>query len=114
MIADRGLSAASVAIDPVPFRGVLPLPALALTSASPVLRNPLNRGRAIALTNSSTGGPTRSGPAADHRRREGPHLPVGDRQRRYKRQGHNESVTEITPIPNRGRFARPLLAYRST
>src|SRR5215210_7136096 len=26
MIADRGLSAASVAIDPGPFRGVLPLP----------------------------------------------------------------------------------------
>jgi non-heme chloroperoxidase len=28
----------------------------------------------------------------------------------YKRQRHNESVTEITQIPNRGRFARPLLA----
>jgi non-heme chloroperoxidase len=50
MIADRGLSAASVAIDPGPFRGVLPLPLSALKSASPVLRNPLNRGRAIALT----------------------------------------------------------------
>ena len=47
MIADRGLSAASVAIDPGPFRGVLPLPLAALKSASPVLRNPLNRGRAI-------------------------------------------------------------------
>jgi non-heme chloroperoxidase len=32
----------------------------------------------------------------------------------YKLQQHNESVTEITQIPNRGRFARPLLAYRST
>ena len=50
MIADRGLSAASVAIDPGPFRGVLPLPLAALKSASPVLRNPLNRGRAVALT----------------------------------------------------------------
>ena len=50
MIADRGLSAASVAIDPGPFRGVLPLPLAALKSASPVLRNPLNRGRAITLT----------------------------------------------------------------
>ena len=50
MIADRGLSAASVAIDPGPFRGVLPLPLSALKSASPVLRNPLNRGRAITLT----------------------------------------------------------------
>jgi len=50
MIADRGLSAASVAIDPGPFRGVLPLPFSALKSASPVLLNPLNRGRAVTLT----------------------------------------------------------------
>jgi pimeloyl-ACP methyl ester carboxylesterase len=50
MIADRGLSAATVAIDPGPFRGVLPLPLSALRSASPVLLNPLNRGRAVALT----------------------------------------------------------------
>ena len=50
MIADRGLSAASVAIDAGPFRGVLPLPLASLKSASPVLRNPLNRGRAITLT----------------------------------------------------------------
>ncbi|HYJ21913.1 MAG TPA: alpha/beta hydrolase [Solirubrobacterales bacterium] len=50
MIADRGLSAATVAIDPGPFRGVLPLPLSALKSASPVLKNPLNRGRAITLT----------------------------------------------------------------
>jgi non-heme chloroperoxidase len=50
MIADRGLSAATVAIDPGPFRGVLPLPLSALRSAGPVLRNPLNRGRAVALT----------------------------------------------------------------
>jgi pimeloyl-ACP methyl ester carboxylesterase len=50
MIAGRGLSAATVAIDPGPFRGVLPLPISALRSASPVLRNPFNRGRAITLT----------------------------------------------------------------
>jgi non-heme chloroperoxidase len=50
MIADRGISAASVAIDPGPFRGVLPLPLSALKSASPVLLNPLNRGRAVTLT----------------------------------------------------------------
>ncbi len=50
MIADRGLSAASVAIDPGPFRGVLPLPIAALRSAAPVLKNPFNRGRAITLT----------------------------------------------------------------
>jgi pimeloyl-ACP methyl ester carboxylesterase len=50
MLADRGLSAATVAIDPGPFRGVLPLPFAALRSASPVLLNPLNRGRAVTLT----------------------------------------------------------------
>jgi len=50
MIADRGLSAATVAIDPGPFRGVLPLPLSSLKSAKPVLANPLNRGRAVTLT----------------------------------------------------------------
>jgi pimeloyl-ACP methyl ester carboxylesterase len=50
MIADRGLSAATVGIDPGPFRGVLPLPISALRSAGPVLKNPLNKGRAITLT----------------------------------------------------------------
>jgi hypothetical protein len=44
------LSAASVAIDPAPFRGVLPLPISALKSASPVLGNPANHGRAVPLT----------------------------------------------------------------
>jgi non-heme chloroperoxidase len=50
IIAGRGLSAATVAIDPGPFRGVLPLPISALRSAMPVLKNPLNRGRAVTLT----------------------------------------------------------------
>jgi pimeloyl-ACP methyl ester carboxylesterase len=50
LIADRGLSAATVAIDPGPFRGVLPLPFSALKSASPVLKNPANRGKAVTLT----------------------------------------------------------------
>jgi pimeloyl-ACP methyl ester carboxylesterase len=50
IIADRGLSAATVAIDPGPFRGVLPLPISTLRVSSPVLRNPLNRGRAVTLT----------------------------------------------------------------
>src|SRR3981081_2533946 len=50
IVAGRGLSAASVAIDPAPFRGVLPLPFSALKSASPVLGNPANRSRAIPLT----------------------------------------------------------------
>src|SRR4051812_9847630 len=50
ILAGRGLSAAAVAIDPAPFRGVLPLPISALKSASAVLANPLNRGRAVPLT----------------------------------------------------------------
>jgi pimeloyl-ACP methyl ester carboxylesterase len=50
LIADRGLSAVTVAIDPGPFRGVLPLPISALRAASPVLLNPFNRKRAVALT----------------------------------------------------------------
>jgi non-heme chloroperoxidase len=50
IIADRGESSATVAIDPGPFRGVLPLPISALRSAGPVLKNPFNRGRAITLT----------------------------------------------------------------
>jgi pimeloyl-ACP methyl ester carboxylesterase len=50
MVAGRGLSAATVAIDPGPFRGVLPLPAPALRVAGPFLVNPLTRGRAITLT----------------------------------------------------------------
>ena len=50
IIAGRGLSAATVAIDPGPFRGVLPVPFSSLKSAAPVLRNPLNRNRAMTLT----------------------------------------------------------------
>ena len=50
IIAGRGLSAASVAIDPAPFRGVLPLPISSLRSAMPVLANPANFGRAVTLT----------------------------------------------------------------
>jgi pimeloyl-ACP methyl ester carboxylesterase len=50
IIAGRGLSAATVAIDPGPFRGVLPLPVSTLRVSAPVLRNPLNRGRAVTLS----------------------------------------------------------------
>jgi non-heme chloroperoxidase len=50
ILAGRGVAAASVAIDPAPFRGVLPLPVSALKSAAPVIGNPANRGRAIPLT----------------------------------------------------------------
>jgi non-heme chloroperoxidase len=50
ILAGRGLSAATVAMDPAPFRGVLPLPVSALKSASPVIGNPANRKRAVPLT----------------------------------------------------------------
>ena len=50
ILAGRGLAAVSVAIDPAPFRGVLPLPISALRSASPALGNPANRHRAVPLT----------------------------------------------------------------
>jgi non-heme chloroperoxidase len=47
-IAGVGGSRATVAIDPAPFRGVLPVSSL--KSASPVLGNPANASRAVALT----------------------------------------------------------------
>ncbi|MDX6730237.1 MAG: hypothetical protein QOC54_185 [Baekduia sp.] len=50
IIAGRGLAAVSVAIDPAPFRGVLPLPISALRASAPVLGNPANRNRAVPLT----------------------------------------------------------------
>ena len=50
ILAGRGRAKVSVAISPAPFRGVLPLPISALRSASPVLKNPKNRHRAIPLT----------------------------------------------------------------
>jgi non-heme chloroperoxidase len=50
ILAGRGLSAATVAVDPAPFRGVLPLPFSALKAASGVLRNPANKRRAVPLS----------------------------------------------------------------
>ncbi|MEU0743619.1 alpha/beta hydrolase [Streptomyces sp. NPDC006134] len=50
IIAGRELSRASVAIDPAPFRGVLPLPLSSLRAASAVLGNPANYHRAVPLT----------------------------------------------------------------
>ncbi len=50
IIAGRSLAAVTVAIDPAPFRGVLPLPVSALKSSRPVLGNPANRNRAVPLT----------------------------------------------------------------
>jgi non-heme chloroperoxidase len=50
IVAGRGLSAATVAIDAAPFRGVLPLPLSSLRAAFPVLGKPANRHRAVPLT----------------------------------------------------------------
>jgi non-heme chloroperoxidase len=50
MLAGRGLAAATVAIDPGVFRGVLPLPFSVLKGVGPFLINPATRGRAITLT----------------------------------------------------------------
>jgi non-heme chloroperoxidase len=50
ILAGRGLPKVTVALDPAPFRGVLPLPFSALKSAWPVLGNPANRARAVPLT----------------------------------------------------------------
>jgi pimeloyl-ACP methyl ester carboxylesterase len=50
IIAGRGLSNVTVAIDAAPYQGVLPLPVSALRAASPVLANPANYKKAIPLT----------------------------------------------------------------
>jgi pimeloyl-ACP methyl ester carboxylesterase len=49
-LAGMGLSPVTVAIDPAPFRGVLPLPLSALRVASAALRNPANYKRAVPLS----------------------------------------------------------------
>jgi non-heme chloroperoxidase len=148
VLAGRGLSAATVAVDPAPFRGVLPLPLAAIRSTFPVLRNPANRGRAVTLSfkefrygwanavdeeearrlyeefhvaapgrpifqaavaNFNPGSETRvdrktpkRGPLliftgeADHA------VPPAMSNAAYKKQCHNEGVTELIEMPNRG------------
>jgi pimeloyl-ACP methyl ester carboxylesterase len=148
ILAGRGLAAATVAIAPGPFRGVLAVPISALRSAMPVLGNPLNRGRAVTLTldqfkygwanalsdeeakqlyntyhvaapgvaliqqatanlnpwteaKADTTNPDR-GPLLII---EGEHdhtVPWAIAHASFKRQRHNQGVTEITKIPNRG------------
>ena len=148
MIADRGLSAATVGIDPGPFRGVLPLPVSALRSAGPVLKNPFNRGKAITLTldqfkygwanalgdeeakqlyetyhvaapgvalmqmANANLNPWTEAKLDPKNPERGPLLIIdGEKDHTvpwaianaaYKRQSHNESVTEIAKMPNRG------------
>jgi non-heme chloroperoxidase len=81
-LAGRGLAAATVAIDPAPFRGVLPLPLSALKSARPVLGNPANRNRAVPLTYEQ--------------------FRFGFANASYKKQARNEGVTEIVEMAGRG------------
>ena len=50
MLAGRGLSAATVAIDPGVFRGVLPLPGSVLKGVGLFLLDPRTRGRALTLS----------------------------------------------------------------
>src|ERR671939_409906 len=50
MLAGRGLAAATVAIDPGVFRGVLPLPVSVLKGVGPFLLDPRTRARAITLS----------------------------------------------------------------
>ncbi|TMR07123.1 alpha/beta hydrolase [Nonomuraea turkmeniaca] len=50
ILLDRGLGAAGVAIHPAPIKGVLRLPLSSLRVAMPVLANPGNRSRTVALS----------------------------------------------------------------
>jgi pimeloyl-ACP methyl ester carboxylesterase len=124
ILAGRGLSAVSVAISPAPFRGVLPLPISALRSSAPVLTNPLNRNRAVPLTYDqfryafanavseeeakelyetfavpAPGKPLFQAATAN---RKDHTVPWAIANASYKKQAHNEGVTEIVEIPNRG------------
>src|SRR4051794_25439805 len=148
IIADRRLSAASVAIHPGPVRGGLPLPRSPLRSAPPVLRNPFNRGKAITLTldqfkygwanalgdeeakqlyetyhvaapgvalmqmANANLNPWTEAKVDPKNPERGPLLIIdGEKDHTvpwaianaaYNRQKHNEAVTEIKKIPNRG------------
>jgi pimeloyl-ACP methyl ester carboxylesterase len=50
VLLSRGRGAVGVAIHPAPVKGVLRLPISALRASSPVLRNPANRRKTVALT----------------------------------------------------------------
>jgi non-heme chloroperoxidase len=148
ILAGRGLSAATVAVDPAPFRGVLPLPFSALKSSGVVLANPANRHRAVPLSLEQfrygfanavseqeakelhetfavpgPGAPVFQAAAANfnpwteakvdtENPDRGPLLITGGEKDHqvpwaianasYKRQRHNQGVTEIIEIPGRG------------
>ena len=50
LLLGRDLAVGAIAIDPAPIRGVLVLPLSALKASFPVLKNPLNFGKAISLS----------------------------------------------------------------
>ncbi|MGQ4388425.1 alpha/beta hydrolase [Streptomyces sp. SAS_270] len=50
VLLDRGLGRAGVAIDSAPVKGVLPQPYSTVKSVRPVIGNPANKNKAIALT----------------------------------------------------------------
>ena len=148
MLAGRGLSAATVAIDPGVFRGVLPLPASVLKGVGPFLVDPRTRRRAITLTFDQFNYGWTNALAEDESKRlydtyhvagsgialaqmgnanlnpwteskvdtknpdRGPLLildgendhtvPWAIANAAYKRQRHNDAVTEIVKMPNRG------------
>jgi non-heme chloroperoxidase len=148
MLAGRGLSAATVAIDPGVFRGVLPLPFSVLKGVGPFLINPLTRSRALTLTfdqftygwanaldekeakelydtfhvagsgialvqmGNANLNPWTEAKVDTKNPARGPLLIVdGEKDHTvpwaiahasYKRQQHNQGVTEIVKVPNRG------------
>jgi non-heme chloroperoxidase len=121
IIAGRGLSAVSVAIDAAPFRGVLPLPISSLKAAKPVLGNPANRHRAVPLTYDQFRFAFANA-VSEHEARQlydtfavpAPGVPLfisGERdntvprkisEASYKKQLDNPGVTEFVEIPGRG------------
>jgi non-heme chloroperoxidase len=148
ILGGRGIAAASVAIDPGPFRGVLPLPYALLKATSPVWKNPANHHRAVPLTYEqfqygfanavtedeakqlyetfavpASGTPIFQAATANLNPRteakvdvknpdRGPLLvisgekdhtvPPAVARAAYKRQKHNDGVTEYAEMPNRG------------
>ncbi|UFZ03010.1 alpha/beta fold hydrolase [Bradyrhizobium ontarionense] len=88
-LAGRGLSAATVAIDPAPFRGGLPLPVSALRSAWPMPQTPASSGQRGPLLIISG--------ERDHT------LPPSVGRAAYERQERNQdAVTEFVQLPWRG------------
>jgi len=103
MLAGRGLSAATVAIDPGVFRGVLPLPLSTLRASGPFLVNPRYRGRAITLTfDQFQYGWTNALDEDEAKRLYDTYHVAGSGIALAQMASANPSVTEIKKMPNRG------------